>query len=81
VATPPSGGNSTTSQEGLTYASPSGYADGGTPTVLACVTLNAGGTYEMWNFISGGALSLTPSSIVIPVSTYDVPYYYTVYYL
>jgi hypothetical protein len=65
------------------WATPLGYADGATSTVLAVSQFGGSGATSA--FISGGSLSLTTSSIVVPsqVSSNDpsVPAYYSVYYI
>ena len=62
------------------FASPLGYADGLTESILASMNKAYSTTLiYQYNFIAGGLLSLTTSSIVIPVITTD-SYQYAVYY-
>ena len=62
------------------FASPLGYADGLTESILASNnTAHSTTLIFQYNFVAGGLLSLTTSSIVIPVITTD-SYQYAVYY-
>ena len=63
------------------FASPLGYADGLTESILASINY-ADSTASIFqvNCIAGGLLSLTTSSIVIPVATAAAVYQYAVYY-
>jgi hypothetical protein len=68
-------------------ATPLGYADGGTSTVLVYLldSGEAGGNnVNAYSLIAGGSLSLTTSSIVVPCPMFGVTNhtcYYTVIYL
>lgn len=66
---------------GIVFASPHGYADGATPTVLAVgVIADSTSTVYVFNYVAGSPLSLTPSSIVLPTDGSSGAWQYAVYY-
>lgn len=66
----------------MTNAMAAGYADGATASILAVMAVGTANNYtDNYSVIAGGDLSISTSSIVLPVREASYTTYYTVYYI